>query len=64
MRDLYETLGVDADASEDDIKRAYRRLSMTYHPDRRLDADEFDAAVSRSTVRSYLAQQVSESRPR
>ena len=40
MRDLYDTLGVAPEASEDDIKRAYRRLSMTYHPDRRLDADE------------------------
>ena len=41
---LYDTLGVDAKASDDDIKRAYRRLSMTFHPDRRLDADEKVAA--------------------
>ena len=42
--DLYAALGVDATATEDDIKRAYRRLSMTYHPDRRLDAEEKRAA--------------------
>jgi molecular chaperone DnaJ len=32
--DYYETLGVGRDASPDDIKRAFRRLAMQYHPDR------------------------------
>ena len=33
-RDFYEILEVPRDASADDIKRAYRRLAMKYHPDR------------------------------
>src|SRR5262245_43033991 len=33
-RDYYETLGVKKDASEADIKRAYRKLARQYHPDR------------------------------
>ena len=33
-RDYYEVLGVDRDAGEADLKKAYRRLAMKYHPDR------------------------------
>jgi molecular chaperone DnaJ len=33
-RDYYEVLGVGKQASPDDIKRAYRRMAMKYHPDK------------------------------
>jgi len=33
-RDYYEVLGVARDAEEADLKKAYRRLAMKYHPDR------------------------------
>lgn len=34
MSNLYEALGVSQDASESDIKKAYRAMSLKYHPDR------------------------------
>lgn len=33
-RDYYEILGVERNASEEEIKKSYRRLAMQYHPDR------------------------------
>src|SRR4030081_217774 len=36
-RDYYEVLGVGRDVSADDLKRAFRRLAMQYHPDRNPD---------------------------
>ena len=33
-RDYYEVLGLTKTASEDDIKKAYRKIAIKYHPDR------------------------------
>ncbi len=38
-RDYYEVLSVDKNASEDEIKRAFRKLAFKYHPDRNKEPD-------------------------
>jgi molecular chaperone DnaJ len=39
-RDYYEVLGVSRDASPDDVKRAYRKAAMKWHPDRSSDVPD------------------------
>lgn len=55
-RDYYEVLGASREASADDLKRAYRKLAMQFHPDRNPDdpaaEDRFKEATEAYTVLS------------
>ena len=42
-RDYYEVLGVQKNVSDDDLKKAFRRSAMKYHPDRNPDNAEAEA---------------------
>jgi len=50
-RDYYEVLGVDRHAGRDQIKQAYRRLALQYHPDRNAAPDS--AARFREIAEAY-----------
>lgn len=41
MNNLYEALGVQADANQDEIKKVYRKLATQYHPDKGGDPEQF-----------------------
>ncbi len=48
-RDYYEVLGVSRDATEDDVKRAYRRLALKYHPDKNPGSKEAEEKFKEAT---------------
>jgi molecular chaperone DnaJ len=51
-KDLYNVLGVDRGASEDDIKKAYRKMAMKYHPDKN-PGDESAEAKFKEVAEAY-----------
>lgn len=62
-RDYYEVLGVDKNAGVDDIKRAYRRLAIKYHPDKNPGDKEAEAKF-KECAEAYEVLSDSEKRAR
>src|SRR5271169_99572 len=60
-RDYYEILGVKKDASEEDLKKAYRSLAMKFHPDRN-SGDEEAAHKFKEAAEAYAVVSDAEKR--
>jgi molecular chaperone DnaJ len=49
-KDYYEILGIDRSAGKDEIKKAYRKVAMQFHPDRNPDNPEAEAKFKEASV--------------
>ena len=60
MNDPYSVLGLDGNASEEEVKRAYRELAKKYHPDNYQDGPLADYASKKMKLmtRLYLRKEL------
>lgn len=54
MKDYYKILGVDFDADDEDIKRAYRKIALKYHPDKNSSDDATEKFIKATEAYEVL----------
>ena len=64
MTDPYSLLGVDRNASDDEVKKAYRRLSRKYHPDANINNPDKEEAEAKFKEVQQASQQIMDERER
>ena len=64
MRDPYSVLGVSRDASDEEVKKAYRRLSRKYHPDANINNPNKDRAEEMFKLVQQAYKQIMDERSR
>lgn len=64
MTDPYSVLGVDRNASDEEIKKAYRRLSRKYHPDANINNPHKDEAEAKFKEVQQAYQRIMDERER
>ena len=58
MSDPYSILGVDRNATDEDVKKAYRKLSRQYHPDANINNPKKDEAEAKFKEVQQAYQQI------
>ena len=58
MIDPYSILGISRDASDEEVKKAYRKLSRKYHPDANIDNPNKEQAEEKFTPGQQAYEQI------
>ncbi len=63
MQQYYDILNIDQNASKDDIKKAYKKMALKYHPDRNKDPTATEQFKKISEAYQYLTKEEKQPTP-
>jgi len=58
FKDYYKIMGVEKDATQEEIKKAYRKLALKYHPDRNPDNKQSEEKFKEITEANEVLSEI------